>query len=193
MSCVVDKTTLDLVSIVLGGTGLFVVLTKFNVPELNAWVIGASPFVIKRDWIDSTMTWLFTGLALLGLLIQVGAAIWGDHIQQRVHTPCFYLLAFAVMVAGGVLLAWLLTVVGRHLARRLWLPRIIDNQKDLYKTARFIIEHDGHREDQLHDRKTNLEAATKSVAQIEKLLDLPSRSTDLTSRLDAIKPFFERQ
>ena len=156
----------------------------------------------SRDIIDSTMTWLFTVLALLGLLIPVGAAIWGNHIDQRVHTPCFYILAFVVMLAGGVLLACLLTAVGRRLARRFWLPRIVESQRDLYKTARFISEHDGWREHQLplkgtlpnpeRDRKANLEAATKYVAQIEKVLDVPSPSTDVMSRLDGLKPLFER-
>ena len=62
-----DKTSLNIVSIVLGGVGLFVVLTKFSVPELHATFLDSNPFVVKRDVIESFMTWLFTGLTLFGL------------------------------------------------------------------------------------------------------------------------------
>jgi hypothetical protein len=199
-----DKTTLDLISIVLGGIGLFVVLTKFSVPELNAMFVGSNPFAVKRDIIDRTMTRLFTALTLLGLLVQVGAANWGNHIEQRVHTPRFYLLVFVVVLAAGMVLAFLLTAAGKRLARRSWLPRIVESQKGLYKAASFVIEHDGCREDQLTvkgtlhnpelDRTANLERATEHIEQIEKLLfEVPSRSTELRTRLDGIKPFFERR
>ena len=70
-----DKTSLNLISIVLGGVGLFVVLTKFSVPELHATFLGSNPFAAKRDTIESVMTWLFTGLTLLGLLVQVGGLL----------------------------------------------------------------------------------------------------------------------
>jgi hypothetical protein len=205
MNFVMDKTSLDLISIVLGGIGLFVVLTKFSVPEINATFLGSNPFAVKRDIIDSTMTWLFTGLALLGLLVQVVAAIWGNHIEQRVHTPCFYILVFVVALAAGVALARLLTAAGRRLARRFWLPRIVESQREVYKAARFTIEHDGWRENQfaaqgtLPDpererlRTANLKQATEHVEQIEKLLDVRSSLTELMTRLDRIKPFFERR
>src|SRR6266513_6422730 len=99
-----DRIILDLISIVLGGIGLLVVLTKFNVPELNATFIGSNPFAVKRDIINSTMTWLFTALTLLGLLVQVGVAIWGNNIEQRVHTPRFYaVFVVGVLIAGAVL------------------------------------------------------------------------------------------
>lgn len=81
-----DKTSLNLISIVLGGVGLFVVLTKFSVPELHATFLRSNPFAVKRDIIESVMTWLFTGLTLLGLLVQVGVAIWSNRIGERVHT-----------------------------------------------------------------------------------------------------------
>ena len=70
-----------------------------------------------------------------------------------------------------------------------------------YKAARFVIEHDGWREDQLAVKDTipeperfrtaNLENAARQVEQMEKLLEMPPRSTDLRARLDRIKPFFE--
>ena len=101
----------------------------------------------------------------------------------------------------GVALVPLLTAAGNRLARRSWLPHVIENQKSVYNAARFVIEHDGWREDQLAVKETipeperfitaNLETATRQVEQIEKLLEAPPRSQDLRARLDGIKPFFE--
>jgi hypothetical protein len=55
-----DRTILNLLSLIIGGSGIFVVLTKFNVPELNMSFLGENPFAIKRDAIDNVMTWIFT-------------------------------------------------------------------------------------------------------------------------------------
>lgn len=196
-----DKTSLNLISIVLGGVGLFVVLTKFSVPELQATFLGSNPFAVKRDVIESVMTGLFTGLTLLGLLIQVGVAIWSNHIEERIHTTWFYIVLFVAVLAVGVALVPLLTAVGNRVARRSWLPQVVENQKEVYKAASFVIEHDGWREDQLPVKATladperyrtaNLETVARQVEQIEKLLEVASRSKDLRPRLDGIKPFFE--
>jgi len=198
----VDKTSVNLVSIVLGGVGLFVVLMKFNVPELNLTYLGTNPFAIKRDAIESVMTWLFTGLTLVGLLIQVGAAIWGDRLPERVHALRVYVALFVVTLMVAVVLVLLLNSLGNWLARARWLPQAVENQNDVYRSARFVIEHDGWRDDQLavkatlpdpeHYRRGNFETAARQVEQIEKLLDIPVRTTDLKVRLDALKPFFER-
>ena len=193
-----DKTTLNLISIILGGVGLFVVLTKFNVPELHATFLGSNPFAVKRDVIESVMTWLFTGLTLLGLLVQVGVAVWGNHIDERIHTTRLYVGLFVFVLIVGVALVPLLTAVGNRVARRSWLPQVIENQKEVYKAARFVIEHDGWREDQLavkgtlpdpeRYRTANLETATRQVEQIEKLLEAPSRSTDLNPTSTVPRP-----
>jgi hypothetical protein len=196
-----DKTSLNLISLVLGGVGLFVVLTKFSVPELHATFLGSSPFAAKRDVIESVMTWLFTGLTLLGLLVQVGVAICGNYIEERSHTTRFYIVLFGAALAVGVVLVPLLTAVGNGVARRFWLSQVVENQKEVYRAASFVIEHDGWREDQLPVKATladperyriaNLETAARQVEQIEKLLEVASRSEDLRARLDRIKPFFE--
>ena len=157
---------------------------------------------IKRDAIESVMTWLFTGLTLVGLLIQVGAAIWGDRLPERVHALRVYVALFVVTLMVAVVLVLLLNSLGNWLARARWLPQAVENQNDVYRSARFVIEHDGWRDDQLavkatlpdpeHYRRGNFETAARQVEQIEKLLDIPVRTTDLKVRLDALKPFFER-
>lgn len=196
-----DKTSINLISIVLGGTGLFVVLTKFSVPELNMTFFGTNPFAIKRDAIESVMAWIFTAMALVALLIQVAAAIWSDQIEERTHTTPFYIVLFVVSLAVAVALVALLTGIGNRVAQRSWVPQIVENQMEIYRAARFVIENDGWREDQLpvratladpeRYRTTNLEAAARQIEQIEKLFDVTPSSTDLRARLAEISTYFE--
>ena len=58
-------------------------------PELNTTFFGSNPFIVKRDAIESMMTWLFTVLTLLGLLLQVFVAVWDDRIEERVRSTPF--------------------------------------------------------------------------------------------------------
>ena len=60
-----DKTLLNLSTILFAGSGLFAVLTKFSVPELNLTIMGGNPYhiKIKREKIEKVMTWIFISLA----------------------------------------------------------------------------------------------------------------------------------
>jgi len=62
--CKLDKTIINLATILISGTGLFVVLTKFNVPELNMSFVGGNPYAVKRDIIEGVMSFVFTYLTL---------------------------------------------------------------------------------------------------------------------------------
>ena len=44
-----DRTILNIVSILIGGAGLVTALTGFNVPQLNMSFWGENPFAVKRD------------------------------------------------------------------------------------------------------------------------------------------------
>ncbi len=196
-----DQASLNLVSFVLGGTGLFVVLTRFSVPELNVAFLGINPYAIKRDIIESVMTWVFTLLALSGLLVQVVVVVAGPHIQDRAHSTWYYLglSILAVIVASA--LVPLLMAVGNRIARRSWIPKIVESHKDVYETARFILKHEGWREDQLAVRATlpdpetyrlaNLNTARSHIEQLERLFEVIPVSTDLEARLTRLSVFFE--
>lgn len=190
-------------SIVIGGTGLFVVLTKFNLPELNMSFWGENPFAIKRDAIDNVMTWIFTSFALIGLLIQVGSKIWGYGLAQRLYSTWFYVSLFVIAVVISILLVVPLTAAGRRIAMRYWLPTIVEKMTEAYSQARFIVDHDGWRQDQLNVKDTlsdaaryqqaNFDSATKTIAQIEKLLEIPSDTTDLKRRMEKLRPYLEQR
>jgi len=86
-----DRTILNILSVLLGGAGLLVVLTKFNVPELNMTFWDQNPFAIKRDVVDSVMTWIFTGLTIFGLVIQLISEILGDRLPTRQYSAMGYI------------------------------------------------------------------------------------------------------
>lgn len=196
----IDKAILNLLTILMTGSGLFAVLTKFKVPELNMMFLGENPYAVKRDIIDSTMTWVFTSLVLIGLLIQVFREILGQSMPERLYTTKFYLLFFAACFVLMSLSLFLLAGLGNWIAKKSWLPAIIESQKEIFHSSLFIVEHDGWREDQLHIkdklanpeqyRVTNLKTAEERISQIEKLLDLVKTSDDLHARTQQLKPFF---
>ena len=118
----IDRTMLNIASLVLAGAGLLTVLTKFNVPEINMLFLGSNPFAIKTDVIESTMSWLFTGLALFGLLLQLLAEIFSDRLPPRLYGGCTYIVVSAVSVIAALFLVLALTTIGNRIAKRQWLP-----------------------------------------------------------------------
>ena len=80
-----DKTSINLLTILIAGAGLFGALVKFYSPEVNYSFFGENPFLVKRDIIENTMSWIFTLLALSGLLFQAYKEIWGVKIKKTIH------------------------------------------------------------------------------------------------------------
>jgi hypothetical protein len=78
-----DRTQYNLFSILLGGAGLLIVLTHFNAPELNYSFIGENPFAIKRDIVEGVLNWVFTAVAVVALLLQLIAEIFGKDWPER--------------------------------------------------------------------------------------------------------------
>lgn len=195
-----DKTLINLLSIFIGGAGLFAVLTKFSVPDLNMTFFGENPFAVKRDSIDKVMTWMFMGLALAGVLIQILRLIFDDRLDERLHGPWFYALAAVAGVFAVAALVIGLAFTGNKIAKAFWLPKIIESQRELFESSAFIIEHDGWREDQLpvkenqpkaeFYRQKNYESAEERFAQIERLLELQRPSDGLNERMKKLRPYF---
>ena len=68
MGICIDRTIINLITLLISGTGIFAALTKYSAPELSKSYWGENPFAFKRDKIDAVMTWIFTILVALGLL-----------------------------------------------------------------------------------------------------------------------------
>jgi hypothetical protein len=198
----IDRTILNIASLLLGGAGLLTVLTKFNVPELNQWFIGENPFALKRDIIESTMTWLFTCFALSGVFLQLTAEILGDRLSNRVYGTCAYVI---ISVSFGLITALLvagLTALGNRVARNSWLPKVIANQSAVYDRTSFVLEHDGWTREELpmkeslanadQRRCANLQQAENSVEILEKLLEVRNRGSSVRERVESLSRYFHR-
>lgn len=196
-----DKVSLRLLAILIGGAGLFAVLTKYSVPEVSMSYWEQNPFMVKRSEIERVLAWLFTLLALLGLLIRVVAEIFGDRIQERLHHRTFY---FKFFTYGILLMGFIVCGLGRigHLvARQFWSPKVVESQRELFTHTKFMIEHDGWEPQQYEHlarpdkteerRKQNWERIDKNLAQMEKLFELPRAEDTAERRLETLKPYFQ--
>jgi len=197
-----DRTMINLASLLLGGAGLYAVFTEYSVPELQSTFFGSNPFGMKAEIIRGVMTWIFTIVALSALLLQVFAEIAGDTLPDRKYTITTYAVVFAVGVVLTMALVFCLGGVGKIVARRRWQPMVMDSQREAFMSAKFILEHDGWREAQIairdkvadpqRYRKANLADAHNYITQIEKLLQLDSSIQDLSNRTARLAPYFMR-
>ena len=197
-----DQTTINLLTILIGGAGLFSVMTKFYSPEVNYAFWDANPFLIKRDIIEGVLSWIFTFFALTGLLLQAYKEIYGDKITERKYKTQFYsrflILGFMVMIGAVLMFAR----IGNVVARQIWQPRIVSSQKEAFESASFIIGHNGWRKDQVEGKdkienpkkyiEANLKTAEENVLQIEKLLEVRAKTNSLPERLERLNKYFAK-
>ncbi|MDO9099781.1 MAG: hypothetical protein Q7V53_03420 [Caldisericota bacterium] len=144
-----DRTIINIVSLVIGGAGIFAALTDYNVPDLLDDYWGRNPFTTKADHIRRRNSVLFATLAVVAIALQALAEVLGDALPDRSYGTSTY----GVLLVGALLLTWLLVFMlaklGRLLARREWLPEVIDSQRKSFEAAIEVILNDGWRHDQL--------------------------------------------
>jgi len=197
-----DQTTINLLTILIGGAGLFSVMTKFYSPEVNYSFFGENPFLVKRDIIEGVLSWVFTSVGFLGLLLQVYKEIYADKIIERKYIARFYFKFFVLGFVAMVGIVYILSVTGKAVARQIWQPRIVNSQREVFELASFITKHNGWREDQLDvkdrldDPKKYIEANTKTaednILQIEKLLGIKARTNSLPERIERLNSYFAK-
>jgi hypothetical protein len=197
-----DRTIVNLVSIVLGGAGLFAVLTGYHVPELSKSYFGENPFAVKRDAIESVNNWVFALVTLGGLFLQVVAEIWGADLVTRAYTTSSYVRFTVACIIVASVAVWLLAKAVRAIARPKWLPVVRRGQSELFRRADFVTAHDGWEEEHLREIdtipeakrpdyvKTNLQTARERVEQIEKLFDVEPKGT-IAERIQRLRPLFD--
>lgn len=197
----IDQILINLTSLLVSGTGIFVVFTKFNVPELRASYLGQNPYMIKAEQIGYVTTWVFTILAIIGLLFQAAKEILGDSIPDQLHSTQYYSIYFFVGLFLMICIVWILSKLCNLIARPIWLPKVIESQRESFDIAVSIIENDGWRKDQLAEKDSikesekhriaNFKTVQKNLSQIEKLLDLPQKESDFSNRIKLIKLYFK--
>jgi len=197
-----DKTLLDFISLLIAGAGLFAVLTKFNVPQLRATYWGENPYALKRDEIDRVMTGLFTGMAGIGIIVQfVKLGIYYD-LPERSYGTATYSLFFGSGIFVMVVVLIAVAKIGYWIAKRRWFQKTVESQELLYQSAKFILEHDGWREDQWEKRAdlserekyvaANMDTVCKYLNQIESLFDCPSGHLPSKDRIQRLARFFQK-
>ncbi|HEC12738.1 MAG TPA: hypothetical protein ENI80_05740 [Acidiferrobacteraceae bacterium] len=149
-----DKTILDLSSLLIAGGGLFAVLTKFAVPPLNATYWNENTYALKRDQIDHVMAWLFTGMAGIGILVQFTKLGILYDLPERSYGTATYITVFILGFLVMIIILLLVLKIGHWFAKRRWFPEIVESQRPSYQDAKFIIEHGGWREDQWEQRES---------------------------------------
>jgi hypothetical protein len=199
----IDKTSINISCLIISGAGLLVVLTEYYSPEVNMTFMGENPFAIKRYEINNVMTWIFACFALLGIFIQTLAEIFGKLVPERKHTIYFYLLYVLGILILVIVAIQLLAGLGYRIARNKWQPLIVDNQREIYLTSKYIIEHDGLTKGQFLNRdklsenalerrqKDNYEITRERLMRIKKLFDIEDESNDLQESISNLRPFFE--
>ena len=97
-----------------------------------------------------------------------------------------------------LIVVFFLTNAGKMIARRRWLPEIINRHRDIFENAKFIVEHDGRLDNQIERNdlpykniQQNYKKAEKHIKQIERLLDIPNNLTDKKKRIDRLRRYFE--
>lgn len=198
-----DRTLINLLSVLVGGAGLFTVMTGFNVPELHMSYFGQNPFAVKRDVIENVMNWTFAFVALAGLGLQVWAEIWGANLPDRSHDAKYYLTFSIVGLVVVGFLVWALTAVANRVARRQWEPTVIGLQREVFERAKFVSEHDGWTPEHWEARErisadeadrfraSNLKSADEQLAQLAKLLEVDAQG-DLRRRVAILEPLFSK-
>lgn len=199
---IIDKSLINLFTILISGAGVFAIFLKYNVPQLNKSFWDENPYAIKRDIIESVMTWVFIFLALLGLLIQSYSIIYGDVIYERLHNSLFYIMSSIGGAMFMMIVIYSLGCLGKIIARRKWLPIIVKNQTELFNIIGATIKNNGFLEGQLPDMEVysdeqkieitqkNNERAKAYISQIEELLEITEPPESLVEKYNNVSKYF---
>jgi hypothetical protein len=179
-----DRTQLNIISILLGAAGLFGALSGFNVPEVNMTYWDANLYAIKRDTIESTMKWSFTMVALGGFLVRLLTEISDPPNRSKDWRYLHYSIFFAVWLLASVMGVYVLKEVNNQIARSHWEPIVIKEQRKPFEHAKAVAEQDG--------KGNDLKVAEDELGQIEKLLWEDESRGDLRQRVERLQPMFTK-
>lgn len=133
---------LNIVSLILGATGLAVVFLDFGPREVNATFWNHNPYAVKRDAIVGARDRAFLGVAACSALIQLVAENWGGRIQERAYTAtqyCGFTAAVALALAAVSFGMWKAALC---FARRAWQPEVISLSTWAFQRPQYRLGHD---------------------------------------------------
>jgi hypothetical protein len=197
----VDRTLINIASILVGGAGLFSILAGYNVPEVDRSFFGPDPFLVKQGAIAEVSDSIFAIVTVAALLLQLCAEVIGDAVPHRIHGSAFYVGAGLVGLAAVALLVRILSRLAGAIARLRWLPQVIQLQADLFDRCEFIVANGGLDRKQLAEpetmsealreefRRRHLEFAEQYTVELARLLEVDPRG-DLRDRIKRLRALF---
>ena len=195
-----DKVILEMAVLLCAGIGLYAVITKSYVQGINAPLYGVDILAIKKEVIDKFNSYIFLGLALVGLAIQLAIILAGEKIKKSLYSFPVYFIIFLSGVAIFSFLTAGLVWTGAKLARRVWLPQVVEQERGIYLYTKRLIANKGVRDDQrqITDPRlqfklkcVNFDIAGKYLRQMDETLELDEGSGDFTSRIRRLAVYFE--
>jgi hypothetical protein len=197
----IDKVILETIILLAIGLSLYAVLTRAYEQGVNDPLYGTDLFALKKEAVDKYNTYLFSGLALAGFILQVAVTFNRGKIKNKIYSGKVYFVVFISGVAVFSFLSSGMVWLGTRLAKQEWLPRVIATQVDIYQVAKRIIINRGLRDDQLRltDKRAlqavkniNFALVGKYLKQMDGVLELEEGSGDYNSRIRRLERYFEK-
>lgn len=198
---VIDRTLLNIVSLLLGATGLAVVFLDYTARELNASFWGVNLYAVKRDAIAGKRDRSFLAMAATSVFLQLGAEIWGQSLEERTLTSPQYMSLTMAIIALLAALSWILWVAAKRAARKDWQPEVIEGYREAFAKARYLVRHDFIPEAYAEEaarwaseevervREETKHQFASTIAHIERLLEVRP-SGDLATRIAQLEKYF---
>ena len=180
-----DKTLLNIISMILGAVGLIGAITKYDFPKARKTVYGENLFALKENIVNNFVVWYFTLYAAFGLFIQVVfGEVFADGMKDRLHDNGFYLMALIVSLGLIASLIPILKSLSRWVSKSYWHSEIVPKAKANFLLAKELYQIDANK---------NLPENPKALQitdWLEELFEIKSNKRDLKSRLDFFNATF---
>ena len=197
---IMDKTTFDLITIIIAVIGVFMALKKYSPPELNMTFYGENLFSIKKDIIEKRRKWVFALFVVMGLSIQIIEKIFFPRLQEHIHTNNYYIFSFILILLIMLFFAFLLDKLAKSIAKKKWLPELVEKLREAYKQTSEIIENRGlerkqldltnKEQDLIEIIHNNYKRVDERLERIEKLLDIRRKGKNREERIKLLKKFY---
>ena len=192
----IDKTIVQIVSIVIASTGLFAALSRYHSREARQAFWGDSPFILKKEMIDGVLSLCYASWTLVGFIIQWILVIFNPNMPIRIYRLLDYILLSVTIVVCSIIVIKILSRIGYWIARPKWKYDAIKQMRANYLNAKYIVEHDGWREDQYDQREhisnaqdvinINYKEAKETIERQLKLYDIKVVSLDLYEQIEKL-------
>jgi hypothetical protein len=123
--------------------------------------------------------------------------IFENKIAERIYTTTLYSILFVTGVACILIILKLLSLIGKTIAKKKWLPLVLKNQNQIFEWTRKVIDNNGLFEEiQNADIEqvieNNFKVVDKRLKQFEELLEIRPKTKDRNERIKIIECYFRK-